>query len=58
MTDNNLKMVAFNFAMKKRIQDNVYQLISNTYEFKESKDIFTEKIRELINEKYYKDVRF
>lgn len=51
-------MVAFNFAMKKRIQDNIYQLISNTFEFKESKDIFTEKIRELIDEKYYKDVRF
>lgn len=50
----NTKMVAFNFVKTQGIPT-IYKAVTHTYELKKSKDLFTKKIRELVNQQNYKD---
>lgn len=54
--DRNLKMVAFNFA-KQSNQPTFFKMITTIYELKEDKEMFIDKIKELLTEHNYKDVR-
>lgn len=53
--DQNLKMVAFNFA-KQSNQPTLFKMITTIYELTSDKEMFIDKIKELIDEKNYKDV--
>lgn len=55
MIDDNLKMVGFNLV--KRHGQQPIKLIVNAYNLKESPHLFVDKIRELIKQHLYKDVR-
>lgn len=54
--DDNLKMVAFNFV-KKQSQQLVYKMIAQTFDLIPSKCLFIDKLKEMIAEHYYKEVR-
>lgn len=54
--DDNLRMVAFNF-IKKQSQPNLYKIAVVTFDLMNSRHLFVEKIRELIREHHYKEVR-
>lgn len=56
LIDENLKMVAFNFGKRNR-QQTFFKLVVITFNLVTSKHLFVDKIKELIAEKNYKDVR-
>lgn len=56
LLDRNSKMVAFNFARQSN-HPTFIKMMAHTYELPHAKDMFIEKIREIINEHNYKDVR-
>lgn len=55
LLDHNSKMVAFNFARQSN-HPTFIKMMAITYELPHAKDMFIEKIREIINEHNYKDV--
>lgn len=53
--DENLRMVAFNFA-KQNGQQTFIKLMVSVYDLTSNKEMFIDKVRELIAEHNYKDV--
>lgn len=53
--DRNLKMVAFNFARHSNLP-NFIKMMATIFELAREKDMFFDKIREIIEEHNYKDV--
>lgn len=53
--DRNLKMVAFNFARHSN-QPSFIKMMAIIFELAREKDMFLDKIREIIDEHNYKDV--
>lgn len=56
LVDDNTKMVAFNFV-KKQGQPHLYKIVVNTFDLMSSRHLFIVKIRELIEENCYKEVK-
>lgn len=54
--DDNTKMVAFNFV-KKQGQPHLYNIVVNTFDLLSSQHLFIDKIKELIEENCYKEVK-
>lgn len=54
--DRNLKMVAFNFARQSN-HPTFLKMMANIFELPREKDMFIDKIREIIAEHNYKDVK-
>lgn len=54
--DKNLKMVAFNFARQSGMQAFIKMMV-NLYDLVADNEMFVDKIRDIINEHNYKDVR-
>lgn len=55
LVDDNLKMVAFNFA-KANGQQSMLKLVTDTFELVASNQLFVDKIKDLIAQHNYKDV--
>ncbi|XP_055389806.1 exonuclease mut-7 homolog [Condylostylus longicornis] len=51
---DNMKMVAFNFIKTQGIPI-LYKAVRDAYELTKAKELFVEKIRELVKNRYYKD---
>lgn len=56
LVDDNTKMVAFNFV-KKQGQPHLYNIVVNTFDLLSSRHLFIAKIKELIEENCYKEVK-
>lgn len=54
--DDNTKMVAFNFG-KQNGQQNFFKMLVTIYNLIDTRRLFVEKIRDMIREHNYKDVR-
>lgn len=54
--DRNLKMVAFSFARQSN-HPTFIKMMAIIYELPREKDMFIDKVREIIVERNYKDVR-
>lgn len=56
LVDDNTKMVAFNFV-KKQGQPHLYKIVVTTFDLMSSRHLFIAKIKELIEEHCYKEVK-